>query len=81
MYEVKNFGTGEVWRTPDVKFAYRVADGMYRATPTMVTLRNTVTGKTLFNRCHNDFALDQWIDYMDGKSSIYDETLSSEGTI
>lgn len=64
MYEVRNFGTGEIWTTDDVKFAYRVADGMYRATKTAVILKNLITGKILFNRCDNDFALDEWLKYL-----------------
>lgn len=71
-YVVKNFGTGEVFMTDNVKLAYRIADSMYRATSTMVKLASAVTGKILFDKCDNDFAVDEFIKYLNGKPSIYD---------
>lgn len=73
LYEVCNFLTGEVFRTNSIRSAYRFADRSKRECKGECSVIgiNKETNKRFFDYCSADFITGVWIDYLNGKTELF----------
>lgn len=77
-YEVINFFSGEVFRTNDLRSAYKFADRSKREFKfkCCVIGKNLFTNEKFFNYCDCDYITGEWIKYLNGQENQF-ETITN----